>query len=215
MKFSWIFNEILKPLLIITLFSTMLSLLADCRNFLSVFNLCPSSDVIITIEIFLLTILITVLAIRIALIDTEKKSIREKINTVFDEYGYYGHLLFEEQIDNRINDFYIELQKRIEAQIKILKAISDKKKVEVLHKQYKSMKHYRQEHNEAIKPISILIVILIITCLILNLINLDNPPVISLTIKISIIGTTIYTIYESIDAILYILTNPFTNKQNL
>lgn len=113
----------------------MLSLLADCRHFLSVFDMCPSSDVIITIEIFLLTILITVLAIRIALIDTEKKSIREKINTVFDEYGYYGHLLFEEQIDNRIHAFYIELQKRIEAQTKIIKVLSDKKKVEALYKQ--------------------------------------------------------------------------------
>lgn len=212
MKFSRIFNEILKPLLIITLFSTMLSLLADCRNFLSVFNLCPSSDVIITIEIFLLTILITVLAIRIALIDTEKKSIREKINTVFDEYGYYGHLLFEEQIDNRINDFYIELQKRIEAQIRIIKVLSDKKKVEALHKQYKSLKHYREEHIEVIKPITILIVLPIITCLILNLINLDNYLVMFLTIKISTISTTIYTIYESIDAGLYILTNPFTNN---
>ncbi len=164
------------------------------------------------IEIFLLTILITVLAIRIALIDTEKKTITEKINSVFDNYGYYGHLLFEEQIDTRINTFYNKLQKRIEAQIKILEVNLDKKKVEALHKHYKSLKKYRQDHIDSIKPISFLIVLLIIACLILNLINLDNYPIIYLTIKISTIITTIYTIYETVDAMLYLFTNPFTNN---
>ena len=190
----------------------MLSLLADCYNFLSLFNKCSSFDIVVQIEIFLLTILITVLAIRIALIDTEKKSIRKKINTIFDKYGYYGHLLFEEQIDNRINEFYEELQKKYKNQTEIDKCNLDKIKVEALHKQYKSLKHYREEHIESIKPITILIVLLIITCLILNLINLDNYPVMFLTIKISTISTTIYTIYESIIAVLYILTNPFTNN---
>lgn len=212
MKFTRIFNEILKPLLLITVFSTMLSLLADCYNLLSVFNLCSSFDIVVQIEIFLLTILITVLAIRIALIDTEKKSIREKMNTVFDNYGYYGHLLFDEQIDVRINDFYNELQKRIEAQIKIKETVLDKKRVVALQKQYYSLKKYRQDHIDSIKPITILIVILIMACLIYNLINLDNYPVIFLTIKISTIITTIYTIYETKDAALHILTYPFTKN---
>jgi hypothetical protein len=213
MKFTRIFNEILKPLLLIAVFSTILSLLADRYNLLSVFNMCSSFDIVVQIEIFLLTILITVLAIRIALIDTEKKSIREKINTVFENYGYYGHLLFDEQIDVRINDFYNEIQKRIEAQIKIKETILDKKKVVGLQKHYYSLKKYRQDHIDSIKPITILIVILIMACLIYILINLDNYPVIFLTIKISTIITTIYTIYETIDAMLYLFINPFTNNK--
>jgi hypothetical protein len=190
----------------------MLSLLADGCNLLSVFNMCSSFDIVVQIGIFLLTILITVLVIRIALIDTEAKTIREKINTVFDKYEYYGHLLFEEQINSKINLFYNELQKRSKNQTEIDKCNLDKNKVEALHKQYKSLIHYRQEQIEAIKPISIIIVILIMACLILNLLNLDYYPVIFLTIKISTISTIIYTIYKSISAILYILTNPFTNN---
>ena len=212
MKFTRIFNEILKPLIGIIIFSILISLLADCRNFLSLFNMCSSFDIVVQIEIFLLTILITVLAIRIALIDNKKKTIIEKINSVFDKYGHYEHLIFEEQIDTRINTFYNKLQKRVEAQIKIIEVNLDKKKVEALHKHYKSLKYYRQEHIEAIKPISFIIVLLIIACLILNLINLDNYPIIYLTIKISTISTTIYTIYQTIDAMLYLFTNPFTNN---
>ena len=213
MSNSRIFNEILKPLFLIIFFSTLLSLLADCHNFLSLFNMCSSFDIVVQIEIFLFTIIVTVLVIRIALIDTEAKTIREKINTVFDKYGYYGHLLFEEQIDSKINLFYNELQKRFESQIKIIEVNLDKMKVEALYKQYHSLKQYRQKHIDAIKPISFLIVLLIMACLILNLINLDNYRMIFLTIKISAISTTIYTIYESTTAILHILANPFTTTE--
>jgi hypothetical protein len=190
----------------------MISLLADCYGFSTLFNNCSSLDIVIQVETFLLTTIITVLVIRIALIDTECKNIREKINDVFDEYGYYGHLLFEEQIETRISDFYKELQKKNKNQTEIYKGNLDKKKVEVLQKQYNSLKQFRQEHIEAIKPISILIIILIIVSLILNLLNLDSYSVIFLSVKISAISTTIYTIYESIDAVLYILTNPFINN---
>ena len=190
----------------------MLSLLADCHNFLSLFNMCSSFDIVVQIEIFLFTIIVTVLVIRIALIDTEAKTIREKINTVFDKYGYYGHLLFKEQIDSKINLFYNELQKRFESQIKIIEVNLDKMKVEALHKQYHSLKKYRQEHIEAIEPISILIVLLIMVCLILNLLNFDDYPVIFLTIKIIIISTTVYTIYKTTKTILYLFSNPFNNN---
>jgi hypothetical protein len=212
MKFTRIFNEILKPLLLITVFSTMLSLLADCYNLLSVFNMCSSFDIVVQIEIFLLTILITVLAIRIALIDTEKKTITEKINTVFDNYGYYGHVLFDEQIDVRIIDFYNELQKRVEAQIKIIEVNLDKKKVEALQKHYYSLKKYRQEHIEAIKPLSILITLLIAGCLILNIFNLNDSIVTLLTLKLATIGMTVYTIYETLFAAQYIIKHPFTKN---
>ena len=85
MRFTRIFNEILKPIFIITLFAVMISLLADCYGFISIFDLCKSFDNIIQIEIFLLTILITVLTIRIALIDTELKAIREKIAKLYSD----------------------------------------------------------------------------------------------------------------------------------
>jgi small-conductance mechanosensitive channel len=85
-------------------------------------------------------------------------------------------------------------------------------KVEALHKQYHSLKKYRQEHIEAIKPISILIVFLITACLILNLLNLDDYSVIFLTIKTIIISTTIYTIYQSAKDILYLFNYPLTNN---
>lgn len=190
----------------------MLSLLADRYNFLSPNNTCSLLDIIISIEIFLLTILISVLTIRIALIDNEGKTIREKINTVFDKYGYYGHLLFEKQIDIRINDFYEILLKKNKNQTEIDNVYLDKKKVESLYKQFKSLKHFRENHIEAIKPISIIIILLIISCLILKLLNLDNTPVMILTIKTSIIGTTIYTIYKSAKDILYLFNYPFSNN---
>jgi hypothetical protein len=94
-----------------------------------------------------------------------------------------------------------------------MEQLLDKKKAEALHKHYKSLKKYRQDHIDSIKPITILIVILIMACLIYILINLDNYPVIFLTIKISTIITTIYTIYETIDAMLYLFINPFTNNK--
>ncbi|CAN1550424.1 hypothetical protein MCEGE10_02148 [Flavobacteriaceae bacterium] len=214
MSYSRIFKEILKPLLIITVFSTMLSLLADCHHFLSLFNMCSSLDIVVQIEIFLLTIIITVIAIRIALIDTEAKSIREKINTVFDEYKYYGHLLFEEQIDKSINDFYKELQKRFDAQIKIREANLDKMKVEALHKQYNSLKEYRHEHIKAIKPIVFLIAILISSCLIFSFLKLDSYPTAKLTVTLSAYLTTIYTIYEVIHDSVYLFSNPFNINEN-
>jgi small-conductance mechanosensitive channel len=212
MRFTRVFNEILMPIFIITLFAVMISLLVDCYGFISIFDLCTSFDTIIQIEIFLLTILITVLTIRIALIDTELKTIREKINKIFDDYGYYGHLLFEEQIDVRINDFYNEIQKRIEAQIKIKETILDKKKVVGLQKHYYSLKKYRQDHIDSIKPITILIVILIIACLILSIFNLNDSIVTLLTLKLAVISMTVYTIYKTLFAALYILINPFTEN---
>lgn len=190
----------------------MMSLLADCYDFISIFDSCKSFDTIIQIEIFLLTILITVLTIRIALIDTELKAIREKVNKIFDDYGYYGHLLFEEQIDVRINDFYNEIQKRIEAQIKIKETILDKKKVVALQKHYYSLKKYRQEHIDSIKPITILIVILIIACLILSIFNLNDSIVSLLTLKLAVISMTVYTIYETLFAALNILKHPFSKN---
>lgn len=190
----------------------MISLLADCYGFISIFDLCTSFDTIIQIEIFLLTILITVLTIRIALIDTESKAIREKINKIFDEYGYYGHLLFEEKMDDRINDLKNILQNKINAHIKIRDAILNRKKIEGFQEQYKSIKQFRQEHIEAIKPISILIVLLIVGCLILSIFNLTDSIVALLSLKLAVIGTTVYTIYKSIYATLYILTNPFTEN---
>lgn len=190
----------------------MISLLADCYGFISIFDLCTSFDTIIQIEIFLLTILITVLTIRIALIDTESKAIREKINKIFDEYGYYGHLLFEEKMDDRINDLKNILQNKINAHIKIRDAILNRKKIEGFQEQYKSIKQFRQEHIEGIKPISILIVLLIVGCLILSIFNLTDSIVALLSLKLAVIGTTVYTIYKSIYATLYILTNPFTEN---
>lgn len=190
----------------------MISLLIECYGFISIFDLRTSFDSIVQIEIFLLTILITVLTIRIALIDNELKAIREKINKIFDDFDYYGHLLFEEQIDVRINDFYNEIQKRIETQIKIKETILDKKKVVALQKHYYSLKKYRQDHIDSIKPISILIVILIIACLILSIFNLNDSIVTLLTLKLAVISMTVYTVYETLFAALYILTNPFTKN---
>lgn len=212
MKFIRIFNEILKPIFIITLFAVMISLLVECYGFISIFDLCISFDSIVQIEIFLLTILITVLTIRIALIDNELKAIREKINKIFDQYGYYGHLLFEEKMDDRINDLLNIFQNKINAHIKIREAILNRKKIESFQEQYKKLKQFRQEHIEAIRPISILIALLIVACLILNIFKLGCSIVILLSLKISVIGVTIYTIYESIDATLHILTNPFTKN---
>jgi small-conductance mechanosensitive channel len=212
MRFTRIFNEILKPIFIITLFAVMISLLVECYGFISIFDLCISFDSIVQIEIFLLTILITVLTIRIALIDNELKAIREKINKIFDQYGYYGHLLFEEKMDDRINDLLNILQNKINAHIKIREAILNRKKIESFQEQYKKLKQFRQEHIEAIRPISILIALLIVACLILSIFDLNYSIVILLSLKISAIGVTIYTIYESIDATLHILTNPFTKN---
>jgi hypothetical protein len=212
MRFTRIFNEILKPIFIITLFAVMISLLVECYGFISIFDLCISFDSIVQIEIFLLTILITVLTIRIALIDNELKAIREKINKIFDKYGYYGHLLFEEKMDDRINDLLNILQNKINAHIKIREAILNRKKIESFQEQYKKLKQFRQEHIEAIRPISILIALLIVACLILSIFDLNYSIVILLSLKISAIGVTIYTIYESIDATLHILTNPFTKN---
>ncbi len=90
--------------------------------------------------------------------------------------------------------------------------ILDWKKIKRFLKQYKSLKQFRQEHIEAIRPISILIVLLIVACLILSIFDLDCSIVMLLSLKISAIGVTIYTIYESIDATLHILTNPFTKN---
>lgn len=212
MSFTRIFNEILKPICIIVLLAVIISLLADCYGFTSIFDLCISFDNIIQIEFFLLTIIITVLVIRIAIIDTEEKTIREKINSVFDEYEYYGHLLFEKQLDNKISAFYKQLEKRDKNQIEIEKGILDKKRVESFQKHYRSLKQYRQDHIQAIKPISILIALLIAVCLILNLFNLDCSNVILLSLKTGTISMTVYTIYESIHAVLCILTHPFTEN---
>ena len=212
MRFTRIFNEILKPIFIIVILAIMISLLADCYGFISIFNLCISFDSIVQIEIFLLTILITVLTIRLALIDNELKAIREKINKIFDKYGYYGHLLFEEKMDDRINDLLNILQNKINAHIKIREAILNRKKIESFQEQYKKLKQLRQEHIEAIRPISFLIALLIVACLILRIFDLDCSIVILLSFKISAIGVTIYTIYESIDATLHILTDPFTKN---
>jgi small-conductance mechanosensitive channel len=212
MRFTRIFNEILKPIFIITLFAVVISLLVECYGFISIFNLCISFDSTVQIEIFLLTILITVLTIRIALIDTESKAIREKINKIFDEYGYYGHLLFEEKMDDRINDLLNILQNKINAHIKIRDAILNRKKIERFQEQYKKLKQYRQEHIEAIKPISILIALLVVGCLILNLFSLNDSIVTLLTLKLATIGMTVYTIYETLFAALYILKHPFTKN---
>lgn len=212
MRFTRIFNEILKPIFIITLFAVMIFLLADCYGFISIFDLCTSFDTIIQIEIFLLTILITVLTIRIALIDNESKAIREKINKIFDEYGYYGHLLFEEKMDDRINDLKNILQNKINAHIKIRDAILNRKKIEGFQEQYKKLKQFRQEHIEAIKPISILIVLLIVVCLILSIFTLNDSIVTLLTLKLVAISMTLYTIYKTLFATLYILKHPFSKN---
>jgi small-conductance mechanosensitive channel len=212
MRFTRIFNEILKPIFIIALFAVMISLLVDCYGFISIFDLCTSFDSIVQIEIFLLTILITVLTIRIALIDNELKAIREKINKIFDKYGYYGHLLFEEKMDDRINDLLNILQNKINAHIKIREAILNRKKIESFQEQYKKLKQFRQEHIEAISPISILIALLILACLILSIINLNDSIVTLLTLKLATIGMTVYTIYETLLAALHILKHPFTKN---
>ena len=212
MRFTRIFNEILKPIFIITLFAVMISLLADCYGFISIFDLCISFESIVQLEIFLLTILITLITIRIALIDTESKAIREKINKIFDEYGYYGHLLFEEKMDDRINDLKNILQNKINAHIKIRDAILNRKKIEEFQEQYKSIKQFRQEHIEAIKPISILIVLLIVGCLILSIFNLNDSIVTLLTLKLVAISMTLYTIYKTLFAALYILKHPFSKN---
>lgn len=212
MRFTRIFNQILKPIFIIVILAIMISLLIDCYGFISICDLCTSFDTIIQIEIFLLTILIMVLTIRIALIDTELKTIREKINKIFDEYGYYEHLLFEEQMDARINKLKNILQNKINAQIKIREAILNRKKIEKFQGQYKRLKQYRQDHIDAIKPISILIVLLIVGCLILSIFNLNDSIVTLLTLKLAAISMTVYTIYQSIYTTLYILTNPFTEN---
>lgn len=190
----------------------MISLLADCYGFISIFDLCKSFDTIIQIEIFLLTILITVLTIRIALIDTELKAIREKINKIFDQYGYYGHLLFDEQMDVRINDLKNILQNKINAHIQIRDAILNRKKIEGFQEQYKKLKQFRQEHIEAIKPISILIVLLIVVCLILSIFTLNDSIVTLLTLKLVAISMTLYTIYKTLFATLYILKHPFSKN---
>lgn len=214
MKFTRIFREILKPVFLILVFSTIMSLLADFIGFFSLLNICSSLDVIVQIEIFLLTITVTVLAIRTALIDTEAKSIREKINTVFDKYQYYGHLLFDEQIEIRINEFYDILQKRNENQIEIKETNFDKKKIEALQKQYNSLKNYRNKHIEVIKPIAYLIAILISLCLIFSFLKLDSYPILKSTLILSNYITTIYTIYEVIHDSRYLFSNPFyTNNK--
>lgn len=187
----------------------MLSLLADSCNFSSLFNRCFSFDIVVQIEIFLLTIIVTVLAIRIALIDTEAKSIREKINTVFDEYNYYGHLLFEKQIDTRTIDFYKQLQKRNQNQIEIDKGNLDKIKVEALKKQYNILKEFRNEHIKAIIPTVFLIATLISSCLIFSFLKLDSYPIIKLAVILSAYLTTIYTVYEVIHDSIYLFSNPF------
>lgn len=190
----------------------MISLLVECYGFISIFNLNISFDSIVQIEIFLLTILITVLTIRIALIDTESKAILQKINKIFDEYEYDRQLLFEEQMDVIINDFYKHLQKRDSNQIEIEKGILDWKKIKRFLKQYKSLKQFRQEHIEAIRPISLLIALLIVACLILGILDLNDPIVALLTLKLATIGMTVYTIYETLFAALYILKHPFTKN---
>ena len=212
MKFTRIFNEILKPILLIIVFSTMLSLLAGCYNFLSLFNMCSSFDIVVQIEIFLLTIIVTVVAIRIALIDAEAKIIREKINIVLDKYHYYGHLLFDKQIETRLNDFYNILQKRNENQIEIKESNFDKKKIEALQKQHNSLKKYRDEHIEAIKPIVYLIAILISLCLIFSFLKLDSYPILKLTLILSAYITTIYTVYKVIHDSIYLFSNPFNTN---
>lgn len=209
MRFTRIFNEILIPIFTIIFFVATTSLLADYYDFTSIFNLCLPFDSIVQIEFFLLTTIITVIVIRIAIIDTESKAIREKMNIIFDQYGYYGHLLFNKKMDDRINDLKNILQNKINEHVKIRESILNIKKIESLQIQYKSLNQYRQDQIEAIKPISILITLLIGGCLILNIFNLDFPIVIQLSLKIGVISVTICTIYKSIHTVHYILTNPF------
>ncbi len=203
-----IFNEIIKPLFLILLFSFLTILILECYGY-KVMNDKFSFDSLFQIESFLITLLITALLVRTALIDQEMKSIREKLNIIFDKYGFYGHLLFDEQIEVRINDFNIFLQKNVESQKSIEEINFDKKKTNAFFEQHVFLKKYRQNHIESVIPLTIIIALVIVISLLLCMLNVEMFFFAFSIIKTSLIITTIYTIYETINGLLYILKNPF------
>lgn len=197
------------PILLISIFSFLLDLVIDCRLDNALINSDFSFDSLFQIYSFSVLLIITILTIRLNLIDNESFTIRGKINNVFDEYGYYGYTLFEEQVQQNTQKFYKLIERGQQDQINVAKSILDKKKVVALTRHYEDLKKYRDKHTDSIKPILLFLVFQIIMIVLISIFN-NGISTLKTFLVLFFNSLAIYSIYKIIKAVLYLIRNPFT-----
>jgi hypothetical protein len=210
MKFTRIFKEIITSIFLISIISFLINLVIDCRLDKAVINAQFSFDSLFQIYSFSVLLIIAILTMRLNLIDNESFTIKGKINNVFDEYGYYGYTLFEEQVQQNTQKFYNLIEERQQEKFNAAKSTLDKEKVVALTNHYEDLKKYRDKHTDSIKPIMLLLAFQIIVLLLISVFKFENYTLLKNYITIFLNLLAIYSIYKTITAVSYLIRNPFT-----
>ena len=219
MNLKRLFSEIIRPLVVVILFSFLLSII-ECCNCFSFIKTETNEGVlssIIQIESLLFAGIITVLTLRVNIIDGNIQKNQERFNEILVKYGYYGYTLFDDKFEENYQKLKLRINKKInESKENHLlddykSASKDEKNVdfcfEIAHKE---LKQYRKAHFEAVKFLLINFLLIICLALVATHIDFSNLSCIfNKTLKTTIVGMALYSVYETYWAIKVLFGHPF------